>query len=569
MQSTLRKEKIFFTGFFLIVLLAIILLLSSITFFAGGKVMFWHFPIALILTGAATYFVIRNQVEAGTKNIFYISTVSSLLIIVVSILIAGSFYDVSYDGQAYHQETLIQLKNGWNPYFQTLPTSVNQSLYINHYAKGAEIPQSVIYAFSDKIETGKATNLILFAGSFLITLSLMLYLNIISFKKALLFSLLLASNPISINQILSYYVDGQLATLLLCLIVTGILLVKKVNASNLLLLAAVIIITANIKFTAVLYVSIYVLALIAWFVYSKQLVKSKKVFWTALIAGFLGLAVGFNPYITNTVQYHHPFYPLMGEGKIDIMSYNLPKGFEGKSFSQKLFISLFSHTDNVKPNNGKIPVLKIPFTVNKKDLMNSFKIDARIAGFGPLFSGILVVSIIVLLLLYFTKNNRRLFKNLIYILLILITSVLVIPESWWARYVPQLWIFPIMILLVAEVYSQKFLFLLKKLLYISIAINIGFTFIGIAWNILLTAQINYQMSRLKSAHETIVVQWADEKSNRIRFAENNVKYKEQNLDGVKSELIIHSYSKFLPLKTASESLVKPAWIKWVEIHIPQ
>jgi hypothetical protein len=550
MKNLLQSEKLFYTGFLLLLLPAVILLLCSITFFIGGNVMAWQFPAAVILTGVITYFIMYNQQLENPREILVFSAFSALVVIGISVLVAGFFYDVTYDGQAYHQETLIQLKNGWNPYYQTLPESVNQALYINHYAKGAEITQSTIYVFSNRIETGKATNLILLAGSFLITLSLILQLGITNLKKSVVLSLLLAFNPITFNQLLTYYVDGQLATLLLCFFVAGILVIRQPKTAHLTLLAAVIIIGVNIKFTAVVYVALFTLALLGWLLLDKQIAKFKRIFFTSLAAGLFGLLIGFNPYVTNTVQYQHPFYPLMGKNKIDIISYNLPSGLEGKSMLNKFLLSNFSHTDNIPPYQDKKPELKLPFTFNKTDIGNAWQVDTRIGGFGPMFSGILLLSGLILILFLFCGAKRSI-QKLLYFLLVIAVSVIIIPESWWARYIPQLWFFPLILLLVSESSRQKSLVVLRTALYLTIILNIGFMFKGIVWNLMRTIEINNQMHTLKSAKQVIKVDWGSASSNRIRFDENQIKYREQNLKGIKAEEIIHSDAKFILLKTAS------------------
>ncbi len=570
MQSNTIKDQAFFIGFFLINLIAVILVLCSLTFFAGASVTPLHFPTAILLTAILNYFIIKQQYNVNYNKLFLRSVFLSLIIVGTSVLIAGFFFDVSYDGQAYHQETLIQLKNGWNPYYQTLSKNVNQSLYINYYAKGAEIPQSTIYAFFNKIETGKATNLILLAGSFLITLSLLLELNITTIKKAVFISVLFVLNPITVNQILTYYVDGQLATLMLCLFITSVLIIKKVTIANLLLLGSIVIISINIKFTSVIYVAVFMLALIALLVYDKQSVKLKKVFSALFIGGVLALMVGFNPYVKNTVQHHHPFYPLLGSEKIDIMSMNTPAGLEGKPALQKLFISIFSHTDNVLPSNGKLPEFKIPFSINKADIVNASKIDTRIAGFGPFFSGILILSVVLFLSFVFGNPNKRLVKYLIFISVTILISSLINPESWWARYIPQLWLFPIIVLTVAESYENKIVFWTKQLSTIAIVINIIFTFTSIIWNLAMTSQINYQMSRLKNANQIINVQWGSAKSNRIRFDEYAIRYREQNLDTEASvEKVIHSDSMFSIPKLNFNNSKKPQLLNWIEKYMPQ
>lgn len=491
------------------------------------------------------------------------SLISIAVVIIGSLLIACYFYDVSYDGQAYHQEAIYQLKNGWNPYFTMLPDSVNQVLYINHYSKEAELSQSAIYSTLHHIEAGKATNIMLLIAAFCLTLSYLYKLNKLSAIKCVLLSLLITLNPIAVNQLLTYYVDGQLATMILCLMIALLMVIRDPNRYNLALLTAVIIITVNIKFTAVVYIVLFLIAALAWLIFTKKVIIAKKIFYAALAAGVIGIVmVGYNPYVVNTVKYQHPFYPLMGKNKIDIISYNLPAGFENKNGAEKLFISIFSHTGNITPVNGQIVSLKIPLTLNKNDISNAPKVDTRIAGFGPLFSGILILSCILLVFVAVNPNKPPQFKLILYLLAVIVIAICIIPESWWARYIPQLWFIPIIILFASEL-SEKNMWIkiLKPLIYILIVINISFCFIGIGWNFLMTNLVNYQIVELKASGKTILVQWGSAKSNRIRFEENHIPYLETNLDNKKTENFAHSDSKFL-LPDDQPVIPEPTLVKW-------
>jgi len=556
-------NTLFLTGLFFINLIAGILLLSSITFFCKGTIAAWQFPAAFVLALVVNYFA-ASKLQAA-NGAFLKSFIIIVVVTAIALISASYFYDVSYDGQAYHQEAIYQLKNGWNPYYTMLPDSVNQVLYINHYSKGVEIPQSAVYATLHHIEAGKATNIMLLIAAFCLTLSYLYRLGKLSTLKCVLLSLLITLNPIAVNQLLSYYVDGQLATLLLCLMIASLIIIRQPNRYNLLLLASVIIITANIKFTAVVYVVLIVIAILAWALFTKNKATAKKLFFTSLIAGIVAIViVGFNPYVVNTIKYQHPFYPLMGKNKIDIISYNLPAGFKEKNGAEKFFISLFSHTGNITPDNGKIVSLKIPFTLNKSDIVNAPKVDTRIGAFGPLFSGILLLSIVILIIVSIGAKDYRQLKNILYLLATIIISVCIIPESWWARYIPQFWFIPVIILFAAELADRKMILtILKPILYIVIFINIGFSLISLGWNFLMTNLVNYQLATLQASHKTIIVEWGSAKSNRVRFMEHHIPYIETHFGKDSSNVIVRSDSHFY-VPGGTPNLPKSTLIKWAE-----
>jgi hypothetical protein len=554
----------YLTGYLLVSLIAIILIICSLTFLLGATLSWWQFPAALVCSGLLTFAVSRDQNAASPE--FWKALILSSIIIVLSIVVATFFYDVSYDGQAYHQETLIQLRDGWNPFFEKLPDSVNQVLYINHYAKGGELASASIYTFIGKIESGKAINLILFAGAFALTLSLLCRITSLTLWKAVLITSLVSLNPICLNQLLSYYVDGLLATALLCLFVTAIFVIIDPNRFNFILLGLISVTTANIKFTSVVYVVLFLGFFCVWIFFNKKPFLKNTII-TCLASAVIGvLLVGYNPYVINTVKYKHPFYPVMGAKKADILTYNFPLGFEKKSMTGKLFTSLFAHTSNPTIDNGIDVNLKIPFTFNKEDIASASKIDARIGGFGPVFSGILLLSCLMLVLLLIYAKIDSLLKNVLYIILSIMVSVMILPESWWARYIPQLWFFPILILLASELKIVKYNRILSYILYASIILNIGFSSIGIGWNFLMTSLVNYQMETMKNAGKPVIVHLGSAASNRIRFEEKGVPYIEKNLDGIAADDVIRSDSRVI-IPASPNVLKKSIFVTWGEKFI--
>lgn len=565
MQSNLKTvNTLLLTGCLLIGVLVVLLVISSLGFFAGIGISKLHFPLSFIICGLIYYFPCVNQFKS--KQLFINSFLLSVVIVLMSIAIALLFYDVSYDGQSYHQEGIYQLKNGWNPFKSDLPQNVNMSIYINHYSKGVEIPQSAIYSFIGLIEVAKCTNFILLFAGCCLTLGLLMQLNRMSTLNCILLSLIISLNPIVVNQLVSTYVDGQLATLLLCFFVTFIWIIRNPNRLNFILLGSLIIITANIKFTGLVYVVVFVSAFLLWLLLIKNKLLFKKMLTLSVLSGITAVVVvGFNPYILNTVKHSHPFYPLMGENKVDIMGYNTPNGFEGRTGSGKFFMSLFSHTDNVMPDNNRKVQLKIPFTVNKTDIINASKIDSRIAGFGPLFSGILILSLFLLIILLIKRDfNWTLLRLPGYFIIVIVFSICIMPESWWARYIPQFWFVPITILLCIELYGNNKLKIFKSILYALFLINIGFSFITFGWNYMMTTLVKFQLERLKTSTQPIIVQWGSASSNRIRFKENGIDYIEKRLDNVvNTENIIRSDSRFVTPKDV-KNLKKSQFILWAE-----
>ena len=136
---------------------------------------------------------------------------------------------------------------------------------------------------TNRLETTKSTNFILLAASFCLSMGFLLRLNRFSYRKNLLFSVLLAFNPITFYQLLNTYLDGQLSSFLLCFIAVACLLYLDANRYFLILLASILIILINIKFTALVFAGIFTFGMLGVF----YLCKRRQAFKRALIVSVL------------------------------------------------------------------------------------------------------------------------------------------------------------------------------------------------------------------------------------------------------------------------------------------
>ena len=332
-----------------------------------------------------------------------------MLIILFSILIASNFYDLTIDGQGYHQEAVYQMgHNHWNPVYETLPGSVNQAIWVNHYPKEVEASEALIYTLVGKIESGKSVNIMLLFASLCLGLSFFLRSLNLKWMKVLMLSVLLAFNPIVMSQLFTYMVDGQLASFLLCLLIISFMLYKNgASWDKLLLLCIILVACINIKLTAVLFAGLFIMFLLLLLYLKKAFGTFWRVFSVSAAAVVIAvLLVGFNPYVINTVKYHNTFYPLFGKNPVDIMTINSPEGFNQKNRFEKLFISLFSHTDDIDTRTQhRVPQLKIPFALNKDDVKTLSYSDNRIGGFGPFFGGICLITAVDFIILLFHRRK--------------------------------------------------------------------------------------------------------------------------------------------------------------------
>jgi hypothetical protein len=277
---------------------------------------------------------------------------------------------------------------------------------------------------------------------------------------------LAAFNPVSIYQSLSFYLDGQLMSLVVILIVTLGLVYRGTgsNRFHYFLLFMAISILVNTKLTAGIYASILIFGYLTILWFTKKILVLREVLPISTGAFLLGFIVfGFSPYVTNTLSQGNPFYPALGTARSDYTAPQFPSNFTGRNSAFLLFYSIFAKSDNVR-GPDKIAVLKVPFTVSRDELKAFTDTNAKQGGFGPLFGGAVLlgcsVFVAVLINLYQLRgkptrgNDPAGLKSFVmgrktnigiglFCSALVLFTCLINPASSLARFIPQMWLFPI------------------------------------------------------------------------------------------------------------------------------
>ena len=410
----------------------------------------------------------------------------------LSFVLSALLYDYSWDGRAYHQIGILYFANGWNPVWQkmadveSLLPYLSHEIWVEHYLKFSEVvASSIVSAFASiapsslgTIELGKALNFIAVFGAFLYSVSVLA--KFIHPLPATIISLFASFSPVVGVQIATYYVDGLLSCALLvafCAIVdrefyrrqlvdsspSEISSLKRAMFARSCILAGALLAMASIKLTGIAYAGFIGLGYLVYLLWFYPFKEAKPLIVLGLITGSLIIACNANPLLTNLASGKHFGYPLLGKDKIDIIIGQQPKVFDELNSGTKLLYSLFSRTQNCTAQCT--PQLKAPFSRLHDEAPN---VDTRIAGFGAYFSGAVVLSALMVVL--FAQGFRR--KEILGLLVLVTGSFLINPESWWARYVPQMYFVPLLVL-VASYYLSKppLSSLLRIALLLTITIN--------------------------------------------------------------------------------------------------
>ena len=472
----------------------LVIALTSVAFLLGGGVSKWLLVLSVIGSIGFLYYLLYKK--NITKPWLWIGIFLSLL--ASSVWFGSVTIDSTYDGNSYHKTAIGALRYGWNPVradintFNSSPENSHKIVdatgadrtsdepWVNSYPKASWIFAANIYKMTGNIESGKALNLLAVFIVFLLAFSY-LYQKL-GRSKSLLVSGLLAFNPVAVAQLSGYFIDGAMGNLMLALIILLTMVIDKkakgIQQGPLLYIAIslILVIVINIKFTGLAYAGITVLCYWIYLLVKKDWKTVLRLSIAGAAALIFGLVVvGASSYIKNTSTHGHPLYPLAGNNSIDIMTHNQPASYADKSGIHKFIESNFGETANIL-RAGSLETgdtsLKVPFTISADELaVLGNDPDLRQAGYGVWFGGILLISLIIGI--YLLVRYSRKYKTTLPLFLLPLASVAIIAiafdNSWWARYLPQLYLLPIIVLIALMLLKSN---ILSKILLFTLLFNI-------------------------------------------------------------------------------------------------
>lgn len=452
----------------------ILIFLFLVFLFVGPSLLFFIkvpiLPINVILyfgISCIFYYFLCTKVRKEEFLIAdFLKTIGvSALVILVAILLSCFLFDRSSDGDTYHKDAIGVLKEGFNPVYESSEDFIKErkddskelttySIWTDHYAKANWIMASNFYSLTGNIESGKAMNFL--SLYVLFTFIFFAFYQKWKWTKAIIFAGIISLNPITASQLFTFYNDFLVCVYLFLAIFLLLRLDKEETVEDWIYYILTFLLLSNLKFNGLGYLlvfSFFFMCRKLYFAWKNQeflqVFKKLVILFVPLFIGSL-LICGYPTYVKNTIDHKTPFFPLYGEGKQDIMTLQQPKKFSSMIPIQKLFYSTFSKTNNLRENDNLD--LKVPLTVSKSELIPATSYDLRISGFGIFFSGILCISLVILFIYYkeYKKDTRLLFTLGITTLLLLVMN-----ESWWARYTPHFYLFVIMSIYILFEYGKN------------------------------------------------------------------------------------------------------------------
>lgn len=426
-------------------------------------------------TLATIVFLVAFSRRTGLSRAYTAAAAVLLLAAVAAAcLVASSVLDLTWDGQDYQQRAIQALLRGWNPVTTVLaPANDYYNLILDHYPKAPWYAAASIAAITSSIEVAKATNLLLIVAAFGSAFAFFSAFPRLRGAAALLLALLVAANPVSLYQSLSFYVDGQVASILSTLIALSALMLLVDTPPLTVPLLSAIVLAVNVKFTSAVYslpflalAAVLSIALPIW--PAPSIWRRCRLLVLALVGLAAGCLVGVNPYVSNVVEHSNPLFPVFGSDELDVLSAQAPSDFVGANPAVNLARSLFSPSANTAGQPADRP--KNPFSFGPEEIAVFATPDVRLGGFGPLFAASLVLSILSILLLHPLSGKGQL--PIAAFIALLLLSVALNPGGWWARYAPQLWLLPLTFTVLLTVSSRPHATIGRCVLAGTLALNV-------------------------------------------------------------------------------------------------
>jgi hypothetical protein len=425
--------------------------ICAIGFLFGASIGRWQGGCGLAL---AALIVWAQQPHARAR---WLSLSLLIALLFAALLISALTVDSGYDGWSYHQPGVIALSHGWNPIAQ--PVFANwwapfgrsigypangpaiDNLWTSVYPKAFWILGAQAVAWGLPLDSGKYPGLLLIYVAALTALRA-LRLRGVPNAWAYALSSLAALNPICIVQATTFYIDGALGSCLAILIFSLISYDLTQSRRDLVLALCAVLIACNLKYTGPVYTALIALPFTVWWLRKRR--WAARELQICAIAALVLLASSVNPYFTNLKQYGSPIYPM---GAWDLEENQMSAGFLDESSLTRLMISLsFSNLADRPTADPASDERNFSSPLQSRGLAEFKKFgstaDLRIGGFGPFFGLTLLLSLFAAALLTRAPVSVTGFAL---VALGTLLSILVNPHMWWARFVPQMWLLPVLV----------------------------------------------------------------------------------------------------------------------------
>ncbi len=391
-----------------------------------GGIFPWLFALLLLVTvGAAR----RLTAQPFGLPLFGISSLY-LLVFVISVWWFSGHWDLEWDAQAYHLPAIVSLMDGWNPVYEQHPL-----LWANYYPNGWWSLQasmvSLMQPLGASFESGRALTLLLL-GAAISLIYTVIKLCIPSRIICFLITLVALCNPVVITQLTTHMVDGVMSMLALCMVATLTLALHTKAPLYYLACAAAIMLLINTKMSGVYWGATGCAIVLICYAMVQRRLPIKPAMVCMVAALFALVVVGFKPFVTNVRDQGMLVYP-----PIDThLPNHYPEGVAGLSQPERLIYLLSTQSADSQERY-------FPWQLSMADWQHMPEYHLWREHFSAWFGLICLLSVIIAVTATLLKpaNNVVVWTTS----LLLLGSLLLFPENWHVRFVPFLWLLPVIL----------------------------------------------------------------------------------------------------------------------------
>jgi hypothetical protein len=413
--------------------------------YAIGLALGWWIVLPAVAVQAGYLVRAGHGLEpVGRRRLVLVALGGTAVLLVGAGLVARSLPDNSIDGTHYHSASIRTLAAGYNPLRDAaLPdTAVDPAEATNSYPKAAWILEATVSEITGAFGTGKLLTFVTLLAAGAIAFGSLVGAGL-SRAAAAWLSFALSLSPVVTTELWTHMVDGVMSALLLAAVLLAVRWAPGRGDRHIVVppLLATVVLLVGTKQSALVFLPLIVGGVIV----AGGLARGSSV-WRPLgvlaLAGLFGIAVvGYNPYVTNTLRYGNPLNAVFGGDKAAGENYRTG-AFASGSGPQLLAKSLFAPTRG--GDADRVPV-KIPFTFASSE-WNEFRYPGlRMGGFGPLFSGVLVLAGAAVVALIVRRRRYPIGVDAQLLLAAAgccVLAAVVVPTSFVARFAPELWFVP-------------------------------------------------------------------------------------------------------------------------------
>jgi hypothetical protein len=415
---------------------------------SGGQIEGWHVVVWIAATFGGTWVAIggRREVErvnqagsgrcegerpkiSGTDHCVKIKIALALTCVGLAIPILfgwvmGHFTDFSWDGMTSRGLSVQILTTGGKP--------------INEPSLG-HVAAAFLAKITGSWQSGKGINLTLIWISLCFAFGGLRNLGFAGFPLWSLSSLA-ALNPVAVYQISCFQIDGHVASLLCCVIFAALRFLKSADQGLAAWLPVILAMLglATAKTSGFFYSFIILTLLLIFSLGSPGVGPRQKSLTPVLVLGAVSLLVAVYLWSSlGVIQWDH----LRLVSDIQSTGYGVGGGaskidaYRNLSRPQIFFSSAFSMTESI-PDEIR---LKPPFAMTRRELrvFDELTPDPRAGGFGPQFSGAMLLAGIGCTALLFLR--QPIYGPGLFLALAAVLSSY-FSQLWWARWTPQNWL---------------------------------------------------------------------------------------------------------------------------------